>query len=98
MMTSLSQEMQYVDCCQHGRTLVLMISNGLEDRRHLDNVGVILLSEYTSIFSLPLNVTKCNIRNTHSDERNTICTEVYIICPKCACGCRMYPTYCDDDL
>jgi len=63
-MTSLSQELQYMDCCQHGRPLFLMISNGLEDGRHLDNVGVILLFEYTLMFNLPLNFTKFNVRDT----------------------------------
>lgn len=86
MMTSLSQELQYMDCSQHGRPLVLMLSNGLEDRRHLDNVSVILLSEYTLIFNLLVNLNQFNVRYTDSNESNKFCAEVYIVRPKCAVG------------
>jgi hypothetical protein len=57
-MTSLSKEVQYMDCSQHNRPLFLMISNGLEDRQYLDNVGLVPVSNYTVIFNLLVNTTK----------------------------------------
>lgn len=79
MMTSLSQELQYMDCCQHNRPLFLMVSSGLEDRRHLDYVSVIPLSEYTLICNLLVNVINFDVCNTDSNESNQVCAEVYII-------------------
>jgi hypothetical protein len=76
MMTSLSQAAQYMDCCQHSRQLFLMISSDLEDRRYLDNVGAFILSEYTLIFNLLVNISKFNISNIYSNERNKFCAGV----------------------
>jgi hypothetical protein len=42
IMTSLSTEVQYMDCCQYNRPLVVVISSGVEDREYFDIVGLIL--------------------------------------------------------
>jgi hypothetical protein len=75
-MTSLSEEVQYMDCSQHSRPLFLMLSNSLEDRRYLDNVGVILVTEYRLVFNLLVNVSMFGVRNTDSNECYKICAEV----------------------
>jgi hypothetical protein len=76
MMTALSEEVQYMDCSQHLRPLFLMVSNGLEDRRYLDNVSVIFVTEYRLIFNLLVNVSNFGVRITDSNESYKICVEV----------------------
>jgi len=90
MMTSVSQELHYMDCSQHSRSLFLMVSNGLEDRRHLEYVGAILLSEYELIFNLIVNVNKFNVRNTDPNKSNKICAEVYIVCLNVLVGAECF--------
>jgi hypothetical protein len=75
-MTSLSEEVQYMDCSQHSRPLFLMVSNGLEDQRYVDNVSVILVTEYRLIFDLLVNASNFGVRNTDSNEGYKICAEV----------------------
>jgi hypothetical protein len=59
IMTSLSNEAQYMNCCQHNRPLYVMMSYGLEERHTLYKVGLFYLSHYSVIMFSDVINKKC---------------------------------------
>lgn len=99
VMTSLSEEAQFMDSCQRHRPLYVIVSSGLQDRQCLNKVGLIYLLTVNMLQGLHVfNLTfvaenacclfNLNILYVHSSCQNRACSVAFG-----CCSCRLLPAW-----